>query len=45
MSEFEKNIQLNPNEPVKFLGKPSEEFSREDLMKFIEAKGYMDRIN
>lgn len=32
-------IQLNQNELVQFLKKPSGEFSREDIIRFIEAKG------
>jgi glutamine synthetase len=32
-------ITLNPNELVQFLKKPSKEFNREDLIRFIEAKG------
>ena len=32
-------IQLNPNELVQFLKKPSNEFTREDIIRFIEAKG------
>jgi len=32
-------IQLNPNELVQFLKKPSQEFTREDIIRFIEAKG------
>lgn len=32
-------ISLNPNELVQFLKKPSREFTREDLVRFIEAKG------
>ncbi len=32
-------IALNPNELVQFLKKPSREFTREDLIRFIEAKG------
>jgi len=32
-------VLLNPNELVQFLKKPSREFTREDLIRFIEAKG------
>jgi len=32
-------ILLNPNELVQFLKKPSHEFKRDDIIKFIEAKG------
>ena len=32
-------ISLNPNELVQYLKKPSREFTREDLVRFIEAKG------
>jgi glutamine synthetase len=32
-------ILLNPNELVQFLKKPSQEFTREDIIRFIEAKG------
>ncbi len=35
----EDNISLNPNELVKFLGKPSSEFQREDIIEFITANG------
>ena len=30
---------MNPNELVQFLKKPSHDFTRDDLIKFIEAKG------
>ncbi len=33
------DILLNPNELVQFLQKPAHEFSRDDLIRFIEAKG------
>jgi glutamine synthetase len=33
----DKRIALNPNRLVKYLGKPPEEFTKEDLIKFIEA--------
>lgn len=33
------DVLLNPNELVQFLKKPSGEFTREDIIKFIEAKG------
>ena len=33
------DILMNPSELVQFLRKPQQEFSREDLMRFIEAKG------
>ena len=29
-------IEMNPNRIVQYLGKPPEEFTREDLIKFIE---------
>jgi glutamine synthetase len=32
-------ILMNPNELVQFLKKPSAEFTRDDIIKFIEAKG------
>lgn len=32
-------IQLNQNELVQFLKKPSKEFTHEDIIRFIEAKG------
>lgn len=32
-------ILLNPNELVQFLKKPSQDFTREDIIRFIEAKG------
>jgi glutamine synthetase len=32
-------ILLNPNELVQFLKKPSQDFNREDIIRFIEAKG------
>jgi glutamine synthetase len=32
-------ILLNPNQLVQFLKKPASEFTRDDIMKFIEAKG------
>jgi len=31
------NIAMNPNQLVKFLGKPSDEFTKSDIIKFIEA--------
>jgi glutamine synthetase len=33
------DIHLNQNELVQFLKKPAKEFTREDIIKFIEAKG------
>lgn len=33
------DVQQNPNELVQFLQKPAREFTRADIMKFIEAKG------
>jgi glutamine synthetase len=33
------DILMNPNELVQFLKKPSHDFTREDLIRFIEAKG------
>lgn len=37
---FKSNeILMNPNELVQFLKKPSFEFTRDDIIKFIEAKG------
>ena len=33
------DVLLNPNELVLFLQKPAHEFSRNDLIRFIEAKG------
>ena len=32
-------VNLNPNPLINFLNKPSEEFSKSDLIRFIEAKG------
>ena len=32
-------ILMNPNELVQFLKKPSAEFTRDDIIRFIEAKG------
>jgi glutamine synthetase len=32
-------ILLNPNELVQFLKKPSRDFTRDDIIRFIEAKG------
>jgi glutamine synthetase len=32
-------ILLNPNELVQFLKKPSHEFTRDDIIRFVEAKG------
>ena len=34
-----KDILLNQNELVQYLKKPAVEFTREDIIKFIEAKG------
>lgn len=34
-----KDILLNQNELVQYLKKPANEFTREDIMRFIEAKG------
>jgi len=31
-------IEMNPNQIVQFLGKPAEEFTKQDLLKFIEEK-------
>jgi len=33
------NISLNPNAIVQFLGKPSDDFTKADLIRFIEANG------
>ncbi len=33
------DIQLNQNELVQFLKKPSKDFTREDILSFIEARG------
>jgi glutamine synthetase len=33
------DIQMNQNELVQYLKKPSKDFTREDIIKFIEAKG------
>ena len=33
------DILLNPNELVQFLKKPSRDFTRDDIIRFIEAKG------
>jgi len=33
------DIQMNQNELVQFLKKPANDFTREDIIKFIEAKG------
>jgi glutamine synthetase len=32
-------VLLNPNELVQFLQKPAHDFTRDDIIKFIEAKG------
>ena len=37
-------IQMNPNQLVQFLKKPASQFTRTDLIKFIEAKG-IEMIN
>lgn len=37
-------ILMNPNELVQFLKKPAKEFTKNDLIKFIEAKG-IEMIN
>ena len=31
-------VEMNPNQIVQFLGKPAEEFTKQDLLKFIEEK-------
>jgi glutamine synthetase len=33
------DILMNPNELVQFLQKPSQDFTRDDIIKFIEARG------
>ena len=33
------DILLNPNELVQFLKKPANDFTRDDIIRFIEAKG------
>ncbi|MFO7621044.1 MAG: glutamine synthetase family protein [Bacteroidales bacterium] len=33
------DIAMNPNELVQFLKKPSKEFTRDDIVRFVEAKG------
>jgi glutamine synthetase len=35
----DNEILMNPNELVQFLKKPSSEFTRDDIFRFIEAKG------
>jgi glutamine synthetase len=35
----DRDILLNQNELVQYLKKPAKEFTREDIMRFIEAKG------
>ena len=32
-------ILMNPNELVQFLKKPAGEFTRDDIIRFVEAKG------
>jgi glutamine synthetase len=34
-----ENVQLNPNELVRFLQKPAKNFTRDDIVRFVEAKG------
>jgi len=34
----DERIAMNPNQVVQYLGKPPEEFTKADLMRFIEAK-------
>lgn len=33
------DVLLNPNELVRFLGKPAKDFTRDDIVKFVETKG------
>lgn len=33
------DILMNPNELVQFLQKPAKDFTRNDIIRFIEAKG------
>ena len=33
------DVLLNPNELVQFLQKPAHDFTRDDIIKFVEAKG------
>ena len=36
---MKENLKLNPNPLVQFLNKPKQDFTKEDLMDFIEKKG------
>ena len=33
------NVLMNPNELVRFLQKPAKDFTRDDIVRFVEAKG------
>ncbi len=35
------DISLNPNELVRFIQKPAKEFTRDDIIRFVEAKGIL----
>ena len=35
----DSRVAMNPNKIVRYLGKPAEEFTRQDLIKFIEENG------
>jgi glutamine synthetase len=39
MMNSNSDILMNPNELVQFLKKPSHQFTRDDLIRFIEARG------
>jgi glutamine synthetase len=38
------DIEMNPNRLVRFLGKPPEEFTKRDIIRFVEANG-IEMIN
>ena len=35
---MKNTVEMNANKIVQFLGKPAEEFTKQDLIKFIEEK-------
>ena len=40
----DERVELNPNRLVRYLGKPAEEFTRKDIVRFIEENG-IEAIN
>ena len=37
-ANMKDTVEMNPNQIVQFLGKPAEEFTKQDLSRFMEEK-------